>query len=203
MTFGMFSIFDWQDIDRACRQASQRNHPDLNHLHTSPFGGLHFVAFGDFAQHQPVKGRALFYGASKLGYLDGHSMEFINATAGRRLWMDFEECVILKEQHRFGSDPDGKALYDIVCKLTHTRNVDGSLLTDGDISTLADTINNRAINPGNLPSFLKRAPKAVVLRHSIRPLLTKMLVLHHAAKANSRVCLWRASDRAFTGRNGE
>lgn len=164
---------------------------------------MHIVALGDFAQHQPVKGRALFYGANKLDYLDCHSLEYINATTGRRLWMSFEECVILKEQHRFGSDPDGKALYDIVCKLTHSRNVDGSLLTYEDVSTLADTINNQAINPANLPSFLERGPKAVVLRHSIRPLLTKMLVLHHAAKANSRVCLWRASDRAFDGRNGE
>ena len=143
----------------------------------------------------------MFYGASKSDYLSGRDYKqkgAIDAVYGRKLWTEFRECVILKEQHRFGDDADGQALYDIVRKLTHTRNVDGSLLSDDDIASLADTLNNRAISPTDLPGFLKRAPKAVVLRHSIRPVLTKILVLHHAGKANSRVCLWRASDRAST-----
>lgn len=148
----------------------------------------------------------MFYGASKSDYLSGRDYKqkgAIDAVYGRKLWTEFRECVILKEQHRFGDDADGQALYDIVRKLTHTRNVDGSLLSDDDIASLADTLNNRAISPTDLPGFLKRAPKAVVLRHSIRPVLTKILVLHHAAKANSRVCLWRASDRASRGKKGK
>lgn len=78
--------------------------------------------------------------------------------------------------------------------------MDGTPLTDDDIANLADALNDRAISPVDLPGFLKRGPKAVVLRHSIRPNLTKILVLHDAAKTNSRVCLWRASDRAWIGR---
>lgn len=186
----------------ACRQASQENHPSRSDLHTSPFGGLHFVAFGDFAQHQPVKGRALFYGASKPDYVSGCTYKqknLIDAVQGRQLWINFQHCIILKQQHRFGSDPDGQALYDIVRKLTHNRNADGSLLTDGDIANLADTINDRAISTVDLPKFLQRGPKAVVLRHSIRPALTKILVSHHASKSGHRVCLWRASDRASNG----
>jgi hypothetical protein len=157
---------------------------------------LHYIAFGDFAQHQPVKGRALFYGASRGDNYKGG----VDAIAGRKLWVDFEYCVILKEQHRFGSDPDGQALYDIVHKLTHNKRLDGTPLSDDDIASLADALNNRAIRPSELPGFLKRGPKAVVLRHNIRPILTKILVLHHGAKNNTRVCLWRASDRAWTGK---
>jgi hypothetical protein len=195
-----------QDIDTACRQASQTNHPDQAALHDAPFGGLHFMAFGDFAQHQPVKGRSLIYGASKPDYLSARSYKQkgnLDAVAGRRLWTNFDECIILKEQHRFGSDADGQALYDIVRKLTCNRNGDGTELSYTDIADLADTINSRAISPADLPDFLKRAPKAVVLRHSIRPPLTKMLVLHHASMTNSRVCLWRAADRATSGGRGK
>lgn len=192
-----------QHVDMACRQASQRNHPDKLHLATQPFGGLHFVAFGDFAQHQPIKGKALYHGASKSDYLCGKVKDMIDAVKGRQLWVNFKACVILKEQHRFGKDKDGQALYNIVQKLTHSRNSDGSPLTDKDIAALADALNDRVINPADLPAFLQRGPKALVLRHSIRPALTKMLVLHHAALTQSRVCLWRASDRATVGDKGE
>lgn len=46
-----------------------------------------------------MKGRALFYGASKNDKLSGG-----DDNTGRQLWLDFQYCVILKEQHRFGSD---------------------------------------------------------------------------------------------------
>lgn len=100
----------------------------------------------------------------------------------------------------FNCFADGQALYEIVHKLTHNKRLDGTPLSDDDIASLADALNDRVISPSDLPDFLKRGPKAVVLRHSIRPILTKILVLHNAAKTNSRVCLWRASDRAWNGK---
>lgn len=183
-------------------------------MHDLPFGGLHYIAFGDFAQHQPPSGRALFFGASNPNYCnDLHPLvasrsKFTDSkthpsnSAGRKLWVAFKESIILKQQHRFGNDDDGQALYDIVYKLTHARHSDGRPLTDDDIAQLADTLNNRAIAGSDLTHFLKRSPKAVVLRHSIRPTLTRLLVLHHGAAANSRVCSWRAIDTAYTGKRG-
>ena len=184
-------------------------------MHKLPFGGLHFIAFGDFAQHQPPSGRALFFGASNPDYTtiiqpllcrrdksSDHRAHDANNIAGRKLWADFKESIILKEQHRFGADGDGQALYDLVYKLTHACHRDGSQLSDDDIAQLADSINGCAIATHDLPKFLKQAPKAVVLRHNIRPILTRILVLHHGAKASSRVCTWRAVDTAYTGKRG-
>lgn len=116
---------------------------------------------------------------------------------GRALWVDFEHSIILKQQHRFGNDADGQALYDIVYQLTHICRQDGTPLTDSDIANLADLLNSRAIDPAALPDFLRRRPKAVVLRHAVRPALTSLLVQHHAAAVNSRVICWRARDIGY------
>ena len=178
-----------------------------------PFGGLHFIAFGDFAQHQPPKSRSLFTGAANPDYTNPIQPATFNrqptdthahatAVVGRRLWMEFGESIILHDQFRFGADEDGQALYDLVYKMTHNRHQDGKPLNRIDYADIADTINGRAITSEALPDFLKKAPKAMVLRHSVRPALTRLLVLHHAAASNSRAIAWRATDVGHMPKGG-
>lgn len=208
-----FILVATQDIHTACCTAARRNFPEAPERWTQPFGGLHFIACGDFAQHQPVTGRSLFVGAADADYLAGLSTIVLTdgkkrgrgddyATnnkniRGRALWVDFKYCIILKQQHRFGNDADGQALYDLVYRLTHSCRRDGTPLSDTDIANLADLLNSRAIAPADLPDFLRRRPKAIVLRHAVRPALTSLLVQHHAAAVNSRVICWRARDIGY------
>jgi len=116
------------------------------------------------------------------------------------LWLDFTYCVFLKQQHRFANDPDGMQLYDLIYKVTHCKHQlinGGKDLTFEDIENMADLINNTTISNSDLPKFLALAPKAVVLRHNIRAMLVRVLVLHHAAKANTRAICWRSHDEGY------
>ena len=204
-----------QDAHVACSRAARRNHPDRPEMTTMPFGGLHFIAFGDFAQHQPPNSRALFYGAANPDYTNVIQPPVFNkrptdnyahttAVAGRRLWTEFGESIILYDQFRFGSDEDGQKLYDLVYKMTHCQRQDGAPLDQTDYMEMADIINGRTITSAELPGFLAKAPKALVLRHSVRAASTRMLVLHHAAANNSRAIAWRATDVGHTkGKTGK
>ena len=178
------------------------------HNNSEPFGGLHFVAFGDFAQHLPPSGPALFYGASSPNYYAVgnkhlfHGIKvpkmtdntFNDNVIGRGIWLGFKTCVYLKEQHRFGNDADGLALYNLICKMTHNKNADGSPLDNDDIAAMADLINDCTVSDADMPAFLKSAPRCVVLRHSIRPLITRILAFFDAASKNERVVSWRSQD---------
>jgi len=91
-------------------------------------------------------------------------------------------------------------LYDLIYKVTHCKHQlinGGKQLTYEDIEEMADLINNTTISDYDLPKFLALAPKAVVLRHNIRAMLVRVLVLHHAAKANTRAICWRAHDEGY------
>lgn len=175
-----------------------------------PFGGYHFIALGDFAQHLPPNGASLFHGASDFDYLTRDYPHALNKgisektymlnLAGRRLWISFDYSIVLKQQHRFALDADGMKLYDLIYKVTHCKHRienGGAKLTMSDVQSMADLINSTAISPADMPAFLALAPKAVVLRHNIRASLTRVLVLHHAAKANQRVITWRCVDQGY------
>ena len=209
-----------QDIDTACRHISHRLRPG-NPANDTAFGGLHFVATGDFAQHDPVKAKVLYHGAADPIYVPiqtsaptkmEQSSSSARATAapttrvtprevlGRQLWMQFDQCIVLKQQHRFDlSNPDGKELYDIVRQITTGKSLDGQPLTLEQVGTIADAINARAVSPQNMPSFLQLKPKALVLRHINRPPLTRTLVSHHASVNKTRALVWRARDSVAAG----
>jgi len=53
----------------ALQLAVQRNYPDATDRFDMPFGGYHFIALGDFAQHLPPSGVSLFHGAADSEYL--------------------------------------------------------------------------------------------------------------------------------------
>jgi hypothetical protein len=179
------------------------------------FGGLHFVAFGDFAQHQPIGGKALFHGASDPDYTDplrvpvfgrrpptpAESHAHTTSVEGRRIWTEMKESVILYDQFRFGKDEDGQKLYQLVYMMTHGRRQDGTPLEQTDYVLIAETLNSCAITTEDLPGFLQLSPKCLILRHSVRAALTRMLALHHAAAAGSRAIAWRATDTSYMGKN--
>lgn len=54
----------------ALQLAVQRNYPDATDRFDMPFGGYHFIALGDFAQHLPPSGVSLFHGAADPEYLE-------------------------------------------------------------------------------------------------------------------------------------
>ena len=118
------------------------------------------------------------------------------AAAGRALWTTFNECIMLRRQHRFDlNDPDGRQLYDVVHQLTYsTHPRTGKPLTSDDLANLADLINSTAVDPTDMLSFLQTKPRALVLRHAVRPALTRHLVAHHAAVDKTRVIVWRQTD---------
>ena len=202
-----------QDISAACHVCVKRNHPGQEVAPDAPFAGLHFVCAGDFAQHDPPGARSLYVGAhaEAQGVPPALPQRVPRARAvpsnddnGRRLWLKVEECVILKEQHRFDlGDEDGRSLYDLVCKLTTGCHADGRQLDSTDFGAIADTINARAVSPSDMQSFLESKPKALVLRHAVRPALSRCLVGHHASASNTRAVVWRAQDSAAQGRAGK
>lgn len=213
-----------QDIDTACRRISHRLRP-CNPANDTAFGGLHFVATGDFAQHDPVKAKVLYHGAADDSYIPilNPTMQQASPSAtakhtgktaramcpshvtsrevyGRQLWTQFDQCIVLKEQHRFDlSNPAGKKLYDIVQQLTTGKDLHGNLLTEAQVANIADVINACAVPPEDMPRFLQLKPKALVLRHVHRPLLTRTLVSHHASVNKTRAVVWRAQDCIVAG----
>ena len=111
------------------------------------------------------------------------------------MWLRFDKCVVLKEQHRFNlSDPSGRALYDLVQQLTTGNDLEGRPLTNESVAAIADIINDCALSRKQLPTFLQEKPKALVLRHVDRGPITRTLVSHHAAVDKQRVIVWRAKD---------
>lgn len=214
-----------QDIDTACRNIAARLRPG-NPANDSPFGGLHFVATGDFAQHDPVQARVLYHGSANTEYMStpmhtaavpgqaaaasstaastqrttagresGNARVGVKDVAGRNLWLLFDQCIILQNCHRFNlSDPSGRALYELVCQITTGKDLQGQPLTRDAVAAIADTINDCAVPPSDMPAFLQCKPKALVLRHIHRPPLTRTLVSHHASVDKTRVLVWRAKD---------
>jgi hypothetical protein len=80
------------------------------------------------------------------------------------------------------STADGKKLHDMVHKLTHAKRLDGTPLTRYDIAEMADEINATAVTPDHMDAFLLASPRCCVLRHTVRPALTRHLISHHAGK---------------------
>jgi hypothetical protein len=142
------------------------------------------VAFGDLSQHNPVKGLALWEDP-KSGKISEKMIQ------GRQLWKQMDNCIILEKQYRFATTVAGEKLKRIVGELTTGRTSSGEEVNYED---LADEINDRAIQPEDVEAFLAKAPKALVLRHDLRPSLTKNLILHHAALCSTRVTVWRTVD---------
>ena len=60
--------FSSQDIDTACRHILHRLRPS-NPANDTAFGVLHFVATGEFAQHDPVKAKILYHRAADPIYM--------------------------------------------------------------------------------------------------------------------------------------
>lgn len=193
-----------QAINIACQRAARRNHPERPHLHTMPFGGLHFVAAGDFAQHPPVRACPLYTGVKST--LETTSKGRDGGDAGRKLWSTFDTIVMLVKQHRFDmSNPSGRALYRIISQLTHCVHPDTNApLSSSDVGELVDLVNSRAISSNDIAHFLTTKPRVLVLRHVVRPSLNRQLVIHHAASDNIRPIVWREIDvghgRSSTGR---
>ena len=172
-----------QDIHVACDTTTTRHGKQSSRN----FGGLHFVVFGDLSQHNPVKGTPLWH----IPKTTMDARKDLKNAQGRLLWTEFDNVVILEESFRFSKCESGRALRSMVSQLSTGRNADGS---EVDYNDLANAINDRAIQIKDVPEFLHKAPRALVLRHDARPQLTRSLVLHHAAKLGVRVTSWVSSD---------
>ena len=147
------------------------------------------VCSGDFCQHQPPTGHALFYGADSEE--TAWSKWKAPARLGRFAWLKFNTCVILHQQHRFTtSTEDGRSLYDLVQLLS--RGTQPSLK---ECAALCDALQTRAIDASQFQCMAStEVPRVVVLRNIVRPLLNAHLTRLQADLAGKRLVVWRCFD---------
>ena len=186
-----------QDIHQACINAKQIHDGRKNN---APFGGMHYVAFGDLAQHAPINGTPLWDTLVEKATRNAKRAKTVPSDdkdkQGRDLWLLFDKCIILEESFRFENSPDGIRLRELVQQLS-TGFKDAEWKDPVDYEELADVLNSTVIvKREEMKLFLQSAPKALVLRHEVRAATLKQLVLHHAAKHKTRVTCWRNVDMA-------
>jgi hypothetical protein len=86
--------------------------------------------------------------------------------------------------------------------LTHgTHPATNRPLTEDDITTLAEQLNDTAVTCEDMPAFLARQPRACVLRHAVRPALNRFLASNNSGHAGYRPIVWRQRDEA-TAKHG-
>ena len=175
--------------------------PNANH--DALMGGYHFVTTLDFLQHKPVKQASLF---SFAGWTPEQVQRNGNALArhGHSLWQSVDTAIVLQKQHRFSTaTPGGKALWDLVQLMWNTDprwKTDPSWAHD-TAKTMVELIDSRVVSPGpEMDAFMKRSPKAIVLRNEFKPSLGLMLAMNHAQQLQQRLILWRCLDTGEKGR---
>jgi hypothetical protein len=158
--------------------------------------GYHFVTTLDFLQHQPIGGASLF---SLSNCSDNQLLSFGESLPiqGQKLWKQIDSAIILTDQHRFNtSTPGGKALWDLVQIMwsTDERWATDQAWARSTASSMLDIINSRVVKASEMPAFMARGPRAIVLRNEIKPALNLELAKNHARITNKRLFLWRSVD---------
>lgn len=179
------------ELEQACCNAA-REHGRSASL---PFGGFHIVCSGDFAQHQPPTGKALFYGAARVSAAQQQRWSE-KEQLGREAWKKFTSCIFLRTQHRFSTDTeDGRLLYNMVGTLSSEQQP-----SEEECRKLCDDLNARAVSQSQLNDMLRtKVPRVVLLRNSLRQPLNLQLAMHQAALAQKRLVMWRCVDTDSSG----
>ena len=189
-------------MDRACAvRRSAYSLPVPGPDDVSFMANYDWVGTLDFLQHQPI-GESPLFSLANLSPKQFLMHQNSVARTGHKLWQTVDTVLLLNEQFRFSTaTPGGKALWDLVQQMwsTDPRWATDSKWAYDTAADMLEVINSRVVTASEMPAFLARCPKAIVLRNELKPALNRYLIQNHAQQLGQRIILWRARD---TGKNG-
>lgn len=150
-----------------------------------PFGGCHMVLVGDFMQHEPTSGKALYRSVT---VSDAPTAALHKTHLGALLYQRFDTVFVLRSQHRFDiGESSGAEL------LALARCFTDPTVQRHKIARLCDKINDRAIT--SIEPYTTSNPHVVILRHTAGVFINRQLLLRRAATTRQQVLYWLCHDK--------
>ena len=154
---------------------------------TKPFGGLHILFSGDFAQLSPVSQKALYFRPEEERLNLRQSNEsFALLNAGRLLWKQLTHSIILTEQCRQTTDKEFSAL------LSRLRN---GTATEESLKSDFALLNNRIVNESNFMTNDWRDAPIIVGRNLLREKLNLIKIRQYAHWSNNTLFVCKSTDK--------
>jgi hypothetical protein len=152
-----------------------------------PFGGLHVIFSGDFAQLSPISNDALYVRPQEeRGRLRLNKESHALLNAGRILWKQLTHSITLTEQCRQTNDPIFSTLLG---RLRNGNWTNSSLQQDFDI------LNERIINESNFHADDWRDAPIIVGRNSLREQINLIKIKDYAQNSKNTLFMCNSIDK--------